>query len=128
MVLSFLGVGVEIFPSTPCSQVVSNFAVAHVVSAYKLLYFTVYLELFPFRALRPDTVAFVRMLTRTHARAHTHTRTYTLLSWLKGQLDACCDCFMVYISTYETKPSGATCQRVKTLRCGWQEARLCLRQ
>jgi hypothetical protein len=42
----FFWEGVEFFPSTPCSQVLSICAVAYLMSAYKLLYFTVGLELF----------------------------------------------------------------------------------
>lgn len=68
--LSFFGGGVEFFPSAPCSQVLSVFAVAFLVPAYKLLYFTVCLEQFPLCALRPDT-EFVRMLCDTLARTHT---------------------------------------------------------
>jgi len=47
------GGGVEFFPITPYSQVLSICAVACLVSAYKLLYFTVSLEPFPLCALHP---------------------------------------------------------------------------
>ena len=52
------------FTLTPCREL-SVYIISYMVSAYKLMYFAVYLELF-LVALRSDTVAFVRMLSDTH--------------------------------------------------------------